>query len=82
MTPTSAVTGGASGSGWPSSSGARRWSMDVVVLDLDAARAVNEAKPVAVTHGVWALGLAAPTRARVVAAAATVEERFGGVDLV
>lgn len=82
--PVAVVTGGASGFGLALVERCAVLGMDVVLLDLDGERASTEAARVAVDHGVRTLGLALDVTdaASVDDAAASVEERFGVVDLV
>lgn len=97
MTGVAAVTGGASGFGLALGRRCAALGMDVVLLDLDAARATTEAAQL--TADLAEAGAGADTDARadqvligagvdvadaasVDAAAAMVGERFGGVDLV
>lgn len=78
--PTAVITGGASGFGFALSQRCAALGMDVALLDLDGERAATEAARLDGT----ALGLAVDVAdaASVERAAAAVEERFGGVDLV
>jgi NAD(P)-dependent dehydrogenase (short-subunit alcohol dehydrogenase family) len=82
--PVAVVTGGASGLGVALGERCAALGMDVVLLDLDGERAATEAVRLADAHGVGALGLAVDVAdaTSVNAAAATVDGRFGGVDLV
>lgn len=82
--PVAVVTGGASGLGRALGERSAALGMDVALLDLDGERAVTEAAQVAGAHGVEALGMAVDVAdaASVATAAAAVEERFGGADLV
>lgn len=78
------VTGGASGFGLALGERCAGQGMDVVLLDLDGARAETEAERLASTHGVSTHGAATDVSdaASVEAAARAVGERFGAVDLV
>lgn len=78
------VTGGASGFGLALAHRSAVHGMDVVLLDLDGERAASEAKALASAHDVAALGMDIDVAdvASVEAAAAAVDERLGGADLV
>jgi NAD(P)-dependent dehydrogenase (short-subunit alcohol dehydrogenase family) len=82
--PVAVVTGGASGLGLALGGSCAALGMNVALLDLDGARAEAEAARVAEAHGVTTFGLEVDVAdaASVDAAAAAVEARFGGADLV
>jgi NAD(P)-dependent dehydrogenase (short-subunit alcohol dehydrogenase family) len=82
--PVAVVTGGASGLGLALGERCAALGLDLVLLDLDGERAVTEAAQVAEAHGVVASGIVVDVAnaLSVEAAAATVDERFGVVDLV
>jgi NAD(P)-dependent dehydrogenase (short-subunit alcohol dehydrogenase family) len=82
--PTAVITGGASGLGRALGERAAALGMDVVLLDLDGDRAVVEADALAAAHGTTCVGgrVDVADTASVEAAAAAVEARLGGVDLV
>jgi NAD(P)-dependent dehydrogenase (short-subunit alcohol dehydrogenase family) len=84
MTDVAVVTGGASGFGRALAEGCATHGMSVVLCDRDGDRADAEAAALAAAHGVDALGLSVDVvdGASVDAAAATVGDRFGKVDLV
>jgi NAD(P)-dependent dehydrogenase (short-subunit alcohol dehydrogenase family) len=81
--PVAVVTGGASGFGLALGQRCAALGMDVVLLDLDGERASTEAARVA-GNGVRTLGMAVDVTdsASVDDAAASVEQWFGGADLV
>jgi NAD(P)-dependent dehydrogenase (short-subunit alcohol dehydrogenase family) len=83
--PVAVVTGGASGFGLALARGCAERGLAVAVLDRDGERAAEAAGGLAAPpHGPGALGLAVDVADgdAVVAAAATVGERFGRADLV
>ena len=82
--PVSVITGGASGLGRALGERCAALGRDVVLLDLDGDRAVDEAASLSASHGINALGMSVDVSdARSVdAAASAVEERFGTADLV
>ena len=84
MTEAAVITGGASGFGLALAQGCARRGMAVALVDLDEERVVSEAAAVAQAHGVDCVGVHADVAdaGSVRAAAQTVEERFGGADLV
>ena len=78
------ITGGASGFGLALAGRCAARGMRVALLDLDGARATDEAATLASEHGVDAVGLAVDVAdgGSVSAAAAAVLDRFAGADLV
>jgi NAD(P)-dependent dehydrogenase (short-subunit alcohol dehydrogenase family) len=84
VSPVAVVTGAASGFGLALSERCAALGMDVALLDRDGARAADEAARIAGTRGVAAAAQAVDVAdaASVDHAAAGVEERFGGADLV
>jgi NAD(P)-dependent dehydrogenase (short-subunit alcohol dehydrogenase family) len=78
------ITGGASGFGLALGEGCAAHGMNVVLLDLDGARAEAEAGVLATAHSVETLAFAVDVADgdAVAAAAATVADRFGRADLV
>ena len=81
---TAVITGGASGFGRALGERCAARGMQVALLDLDGERAATEATALADAHGVAATGMRVDVsdEASVTAAAAAVEEHFGGADLV
>ena len=81
---TAVITGGASGLGRALGERSAALGMDVVLLDLDGDRAAAEATALAEAHGTTCVGqrVDVADAASVDAAAAAIESRFGGVDLV
>ena len=84
MTKVAVITGGASGFGLALAHGCAERGMAVALLDLDEERVVAEAAAVGRDHGVDCVGVHADVAdaGSVRAAARTVEDRFGGADLV
>jgi NAD(P)-dependent dehydrogenase (short-subunit alcohol dehydrogenase family) len=78
------VTGGASGFGRALGEALAARGMQVALLDIDGARAEEEAAALSKAHGVDALGMAVDVAQAddVAAAAAKVSERFGQADVV
>jgi NAD(P)-dependent dehydrogenase (short-subunit alcohol dehydrogenase family) len=78
------VTGGASGLGRALGERCAALGMDVALLDLDGERAATEAAAIAEAHGTTCVGerVDVADAASVDAAAASVDARFGGADLV
>jgi NAD(P)-dependent dehydrogenase (short-subunit alcohol dehydrogenase family) len=81
---TAAITGGASGLGLALGERCAALGMDVVLFDLDGDRASTEAATLTATHGTACVGAPVDVAdsTSVDSAAALVESRFGGVDLV
>ena len=81
---TAAITGGASGFGRALGERCAALGMDVALLDLDGDRAATEAAALADAHGTTCAGhrVDVADTTSVEAAAAAVQARFGGVDLV
>jgi NAD(P)-dependent dehydrogenase (short-subunit alcohol dehydrogenase family) len=82
--PTAVVTGGASGLGRALGERCAALGMDVALLDLDGERAAAEAAAIAEAHGTTCTGerVDVADAASVDAAAAAIDARFGGADLV
>lgn len=82
--PVAVVTGGASGFGAALGARCAALGMDVVLLDRDGDRAAGVAAGLAASHGVAASGDAADVTDAdgLHAVAATIDDRFGAVDLV
>ncbi len=78
------ITGGASGLGLALGTSCAALGMDVALLDLDGDRAVAEARVLADAHGTTCVGEQTDVTdpSSVDAAAASVEARLGGADLV